>query len=206
MPTMTFDSKRIRETVSEESSINELMDLVQEKFAKKDEFFTEVILDGKKVTEKDEITLLETPVGQYGEIAFTLKNSTELAFDALDTCSTHLDTLMTKVKDTAELYREAKIDDANQGFIEITEILNLFIELVTTIHQTLQIEAETELPTGKKLQDLEIHLLSVVKALLPAKEKNDLIMLCDLLEYELIDNLTQWKITAIPALKNLKTI
>jgi hypothetical protein len=46
--------------------------------------------------------------------------------------------------------------------------------------------------------------LSVIKALLPAKEKNDVVMLCDLLEYELIDNLTQWKIKVLPELKKLK--
>jgi hypothetical protein len=40
--------------------------------------------------------------------------------------------------------------------------------------------------------------------LLSAKEKNDNIMLCDLLEYELIDNLTQWKIKILPELKKLK--
>ncbi len=56
----------------------------------------------------------------------------------------------------------------------------------------------------ESIQKLEIHLLSVMKALLQAKEKNDTIMLCDLLEYELADNLTQWKIKVLPELKKLK--
>lgn len=206
MPALTVNTKSVSENVTEESTLNELMDLVQEKYAKNNEFFTEVLLDGVAVSDSNELALLQTPVGQYNQIDFTLKTSIELAFDALETCSAHLDTLMTKVKETAELYRANKIDQANQNFIEITEILNLFIELITTIHQTLKVESDTELSTGKTLQELEIHMLSVVKALLPAKEKNDIIMLCDLLEYELIDNLTQWKITAIPDLKRIKTI
>ncbi len=204
---MTVNSREInRDEIKEQASINEVMDFIQEKFAKENEFFTEVRIDGKTVTEKDEITVLQSPVGQYQQIDFVLKNSQELAFEALSTCSSHLDTLMTRVKETANLYRENKLDQGNQSFIEITEILNLFIELITTIHQTLKVESDQKLPTGRTIQELEIHLLSVVKALLPAKEKNDIIMLCDLLEYELIDNLTQWKITAIPELKRIKTI
>ena len=64
---------------------------------------------------------------------------------------------------------------------------------------------ESELTNkNEEFQKLEIHLLSVVRSLLQAKEKNDSIMICDLLEYELIDNLKQWKIKILPELKKLK--
>lgn len=205
MTAITLNSQSVDEKILEDMSLNSLMDIIQEKYAKNDEFFTEVLIDGKVITEKDEIQLLESPAAIYSKIDFTIKNSMELAFDALDTCTDHLDTLMDKIKVTADSYRQNNIDKANEQFIEITDILNLFVELITTIHHTLRVESDTEMETGKTFQDLEIHLLSILKAFVPAKEKNDIIMLCDLLEYELIDNLTQWKITAIPELKRLRT-
>ncbi|MEX0798110.1 MAG: hypothetical protein WEB87_03435 [Bacteriovoracaceae bacterium] len=53
------------------------------------------------------------------------------------------------------------------------------------------------------IRQIKIHLLSILKAIKTAKENGDEVMLADLLEYELKDNLTQWKITAIPHIKRL---
>lgn len=128
----------------------------------------------------------------------------ELVFDTLDLCTRHLDTLIKKVKETSKLYKMNKIDQGDKQFIEITEILHLFIELITLIHHTLKVETNTPIYSNKTFQKLEIHLLSIIKALIPAKEKQDTIMLCDLLEYELVDSLMQWKIRAIPELKKLR--
>ena len=49
--------------------------------------------------------------------------------------------------------------------------------------------------------------IAALKNLLPAKEKADLTLLCDLLEYELCDNLAQWDKEILPALdrSNKKT-
>ncbi len=51
---------------------------------------------------------------------------------------------------------------------------------------------------------LEVRLISTLQQLIPAKEKNDIIMLCDLLEYELVDILDEWKNKVIPELMKLK--
>ena len=45
-----------------------------------------------------------------------------------------------------------------------------------------------------------------IKAINTAFKKNDIVMLQDLLEYELIDNLTQWKIQALPKIKKLNSL
>ena len=82
--------------------------------------------------------------------------------------------------------------------------MDLYIQLVSRVYHVLRTDLEQMNFKDESIQKLEIHLLSVMKALLQAKEKNDTIMLCDLLEYELVDNLTQWKIKVLPELKKLK--
>jgi len=91
-------------------------------------------------------------------------------------------------------------------FGEVIEIMDLFVQLMSRIYKTVRKRHPQQLQATQTFQQLEIHLLSIMKALLPAKEKNDIIMLNDLLEYELIDNLTQWKIKAIPELKKLRDL
>lgn len=51
------------------------------------------------------------------------------------------------------------------------------------------------------MKSLQIHLLSVLKALNSAYLSSDSLMLEDLLDFELKDNLTKWKILVLPQLK-----
>lgn len=189
-----------------EMTVSEVMEVIQKSYINEKEFFTEVKLDGHSILENEEDTLLATSIGKYRQVDFTSKSSIELAFNALDACTEYLDTLVEKVKETAESYKANRIHQGNRQFLEMTEVLDLFIKLIASIHHILRAETPINSRSNQTLQSLEIHLLSVVKALVPAKAKQDIVMLCDLLEYELVDGLTQWKIKVIPELKRLKSM
>lgn len=131
-------------------------------------------------------------------------NSIDLAFDSLNSCTTYIDHINGLIYRLIDEYQAGEASKANQTFIEVIELLDLYVQLMTKIYSSLRFHFKDRLVKDESVQNLEIHLLSVMKALIPAKEKGDVIMLCDLLEYELIDNLTQWKIKVIPELKKLK--
>lgn len=131
-------------------------------------------------------------------------NSIDLAFDSLNSCTTYIDHINGLIYRLIDEYQTGETTKANQTFIEVIELLDLYVQLMTKIYSSLRFHFKDKLVKDESVQNLEIHLLSIMKALLPAKEKGDVIMLCDLLEYELIDNLTQWKIKVIPELKKLK--
>ena len=132
------------------------------------------------------------------------KNSSlDLAFESIDSCYGYVDYIMTQIQKLIENYNQGNMDLANHNFVEVIELMDLYIQLVSRVYRVLRLELKT-MQKDESIQKLEIHLLSVMKALLQAKEKNDTIMLCDLLEYELADNLTQWKIKVLPELKKLK--
>lgn len=131
-------------------------------------------------------------------------NSIDLAFDSLNSCATYIDHINGLIYRLIDEYQAGEADKANNTFIEVIELLDLYVQLMTKIYASLRHHFKNQLVKDESVQNLEIHLLSIMKALLPAKEKADVIMLCDLLEYELIDNLTQWKIKVIPELKKLR--
>lgn len=104
---------------------------------------------------------------------------------------THLQKL---IKESAEMIATAQYEGAFKNMDQIYSILDLLMKLVRKV-----IASETELfkdqsTTHQNLTNIEIHLLGVIKALVVSKEKKDYVMVSDLLEYELADNLTQWKI------------
>lgn len=130
--------------------------------------------------------------------------SLELAFESIDSCFGYVDHITQQIQKLIAQYNQGNIDQANDLFVEVIELMDLYIQLVTKVYRVLRTDLKIMNFKDENLQKLEIHLLSVLKALLQAKEKDDVIMLCDLLEYELIDNLTQWKIKILPELKKLK--
>lgn len=134
-----------------------------------------------------------------------LKNSSlDLAFESIDSCFGYVDYIMAQIQKLTTQYNAGELDTANQSFVEVIELMDLYIQLVSRVYRVLRTDLKLPNFKDENIQKLEIHLLSVMKALLQAKEKNDTIMLCDLLEYELADNLTQWKIKVLPELKKLK--
>ena len=132
------------------------------------------------------------------------QSSLELAFESIDSCFGYVDYITSQIQKLIVHYNQGNTETAHQSFVEVIELMDLYIQLVSRVYRVLRTDLEQMNFKDESIQKLEIHLLSVMKALLQAKEKDDTIMLCDLLEYELVDNLTQWKIKVLPELKKLK--
>lgn len=130
--------------------------------------------------------------------------SLDIAFESIDSCFGYVDYITAQIQKLIGQYNSGELDAANHTFIEVIDLMDLYIQLISKVYHVIRTDMPERSFKDENLQKLEIHLLSVIKALVQAKEKNDVIMLCDLLEYELIDNLTQWKIKVLPELKKLK--
>ncbi len=191
---------------SKETTVEQVLDHVLNNQENNEAIVTEISLDGTIYSIDDSSPILQKTIKDFQSINFSLRTSIELAFEALDNCHTYIDIIIAKVKTLTVCYQENNPDLANETFAEVIEILDLYIQLFSRIFKTIKRTYPNQIKEIKTIQGLEIHLLSILKAVLPAKEKEDIIMLGDLLEYELIDNLTQWKIKAIPALKKLQNL
>lgn len=135
----------------------------------------------------------------------TKKNSSlEIAFESIDSCFGYVDYITSQIQRLIAQQNAGDAEGANKTFIEVIDLMDLYIQLISKVYQVIRTDMPDRSFKDESIQKLEIHLLSVIKAMVQAKEKNDVIMLSDLLEYELIDNLTQWKIKVLPELKKLR--
>lgn len=104
-----------------------------------------------------------------------------------------LNKIISKLDKCVHSFKSQDLEKAKVQLNTIVEALDLFILSSSYICS----------PAGKlPYKELQIHLLSVIKAVSGAVSKEDTIMLTDLLEYELKDNLTQWKIHVLTNLKH----
>lgn len=110
------------------------------------------------------------------------------------------DKIISKIEICTDFYKSEDDLTAQLHLGQIIDAVDIFIHTISHILKN-GIDL-TELEQSVPVKELQIHLLSVLKAISNAHNKSDLIMLTDLLEYELKDNLTQWKILIIPILRN----
>ena len=132
--------------------------------------------------------------------------SLELAYDSIESCYGYVDHIITRIQQSVSHFNANNIQEGNEQLAAVVELMDLYIQLISKVYQIIRLNNKDIALKDENVQKLEIHLLSVIRALLQAKEKNDIIMLCDLLEYELVDNLTQWKIKVLPELKKSKNL
>jgi hypothetical protein len=206
MASITINNEQLEKSFSSKETLQDVLDDVLSLKENESKVVSAIKVDGKILSPDEEDEALINNLDQFENVEFVLQSSIDLAFEALDSCSLYIDNITGKISALTELYSDNKQDMANEAFADVIDTIDLFVQLVSRIHKTLRLHYQDKFTKSETFQNLEIHLLSILKALIPAKQKNDLIMLNDLLEYELIDNLTQWKIQAIPELKKLKDI
>ncbi|AYF43138.1 hypothetical protein BALOs_0117 [Halobacteriovorax sp. BALOs_7] len=168
------------------------------------ESITAVVIDGETYALNHVEEVLDNTLAELNYPSLRIQNSYEIAFEALDDCLGYIDQLLDKIIITTAEFNKSNIDEANLYFADLIEVLELYIHLITRIHATARKGNPEFFADNEMVKNLEIHLFSVIKALVPAREKNDIVMLSDLLEYELMDNLKQWKEKAIPLIQQSK--
>lgn len=204
MTDLTINHSNLKRNFEKNKKLSEVIDHIFDQEIDNETVLVNLHVDGEIIPFEDGMDISQRLISSFNRINFETQSSVELAFDAVDSCNDYIDVLNEKIINLTRLYQAGETQKANDEFGDMIDILDLYVQLFAKIHSTLKRVATVPRQTSEDIQKLDIHLLSVLKALIPAKEKNDVIMLCDLLEYELVDNLTQWKIKIIPSLKKLK--
>ena len=135
----------------------------------------------------------------------TLENFNDIA--ALSEAASLLTRFLEGIKcSVRSSVRAVEDDDHSQVEAQLSNLadqLSRMVSVFNLLYRDSKAVANGEQTGDHQLKQVQIHLLSVLKAIKSAQHSGDKPMLIDLLEYELQDNLTQWKIKAIPKLKNM---
>ncbi|MFZ8934542.1 MAG: hypothetical protein ACO20H_00700 [Bacteriovoracaceae bacterium] len=203
MTTIMINDDKLKDlNLKEDNTLKELQGLVVERLNNNDHVISEIIINKNRLEEQDEEATLNQNISNFDSIEFKSKPRVLIAFETLESCETYINELHARIHELTALYRANKVDEANALFVEVTTILDLFIQLMTKIQNIFS--QNFEFKKDEQTLQLELNLLEVLKQLVPARQNNDMIMLCDLLEYELVANLDQWKSQVIPSLRSLK--
>lgn len=128
----------------------------------------------------------------------------DLAFESIDASFGYIEYITSQTGKTIGLFSRNFEGKAYETLDDVLELMDLYIQLVTKIYSTLRSERIEIGFKNDEIKATELHLITINKALRMAREKKDKIVVCDLLEDELLANLNEWKTLILPELQKLR--
>lgn len=101
-----------------------------------------------------------------------------------------------------KLCSKGQFDNLDEIFLEIVENLSNFIKATSILKNYLK--SREDFNKDSPFITLQFQLLTLLNRLSQAKQRNDLTLVMDILEYELFENLIRWKQDVLNGLKNTK--
>ena len=203
MAIIEVNSHKLPLNEKEYLNIKSLLPKLQKEFPLQDYTIDHLKLNGEKIIQEEDPRLVR-PIERedHIEVSFHQKKSIyQIMAQELMELS---DKIIKKVKSISnELDNSDQIDLAQMSLV--IDALDLFIKGVNHTSSVI-LKNNQDLRDSLPIKELQIHLLSIIKAIREAYMSEDFIMLTDLLEYELNDNLTQWKILILPTLKQCESL
>ncbi|MAZ48810.1 MAG: hypothetical protein CME65_09610 [Halobacteriovoraceae bacterium] len=196
MATLELNHKKIEINEEHFFNVRSLIPQLRRKFPLNEYNFESLKMNGRVLDIDSDDPDLIRPISRDDIIALDIlakrNNEENLIDDVIELVSK----ILIRLETCVDLLKEDLNVDAKKQLNTIIMALETFI--VSSSYICKNHEHKELLP----YKELQIHLLSVMKALSDSINKDDSIMLTDLLEYELKDNLTQWKIHVLTNLKH----
>ena len=193
MPTIEVNSEKIDLSNQNVKTLRTIIPEISSMLKLDDNLITSVSLNGSEVDFKYDKASLIRPLSSVDCIRITA--DINLHLDVLNQTDSLLESIIGKIT-------KLNIEDNLLLQAELSTIISsIGIFIQTSAYALKKINQLDRVEADLPVKDLQIHLLSVLKAIETAHSSNDRYMLEDLLEFELKDNLTKWKILVIPRLK-----
>lgn len=169
-------------------NVKSLLPKLQRTFPLAEYDYQDLKINGEMVDLNSDHPDLVRPLDSVDNINIKISAKNNEKAGLLEELTVVTNKVLKKISECVGLLKENQTLKAKDQLLLIITAIEPFIEITSYLCKNSH-QSES-LP----YKELQIHLLSVMKAISDAYAKSDLIMLTDLLEYELNDNLTQWKI------------
>ena len=179
--------------LNEKSTIKELLERIYSLDEFKNKIITKISgdeFDFEVLNSNNEIPI---NLERQNQISVTFQNSDAFIQDTLTNgleCLKHFDELIPQL---VKEWRDGELQEGHKKFLNLIELTNLFTQLIVSLKVNNLL--------SKPMNDAEDDLLTVVNTILTAYQKNNIILVCDILEFELLVNFQKWKMAFKDSIK-----
>lgn len=192
METIRINKNEIRHSYSECRELKEIIKKLEVSAQTLGKVVCSVSVNGLKLSETDEFRFAATSVNDIEEIEVQLSKTDSVFINSVSALRDFLLVLKKRTLTAAEHYREHAITPEQHVFSEIVQLTQLLADSLLAIKPRFISLAIDE----KKQQDIwatvEAHFMQSVSELAAAYEKQDFVLVSDVLEYELQNSIDKW--------------
>lgn len=165
----------------------ELLEELESKHLGEGKVIGSVHFDGAEVTEFRDESVLTRPIQSIAEVKIDAVSLKEMVRSALVESETYLLNLETSLVDVAETFRQQQADQANSKLTQVFEGVKMFVALLRGIELSLTDSLNS---SPSRVEQIFEEMTPTLESLIEAQTQKDWVLVADILEFELLANLS----------------
>ncbi len=200
MTDVTFDGQAVTAPLTGREKVGDVIGSIAKDLDTR-RCIIQVHLDGEEITGKADRHM--EPIGMYRRLDIKSGTRSDLALESLDSLTEFHGSLLSELSRAAEEFRLGNEEKANNIFVRCLDGIEILVKTTSTITTLMdQNPQKLQLPDGT-LGELNGRVNALFDEMIEAQTQRDSILLADLIEYELLPLLEDWK-NAFSMIRELK--
>jgi hypothetical protein len=188
------DRKKIEIEESQVHSLEEVLKKVMSEKIKPNSVITSMKVNNESIYSKEIQELkLQVSLHEVKKLEIDTLAAEDMAWDFLMKSGEHLGQIIDTAYWVSELFRIADAKEANEKYAGFLESLQLFLKIINESKRIMNFNPSLLRFGDGTVEDKIQKLSGLMDQLFKIQEEEDWVMLADLLEYELIPLLKEWK-------------
>lgn len=153
----------------------------------------EIKLNGKKLTEAEEVESYNLPVSRIQSLSFGVVSIEDLVTENIKTLTVWLDGIQEKTEKILGSLRGDSVDAGQNGLVDFIDQFQVFSNNLQFLKSHVFKTYSDEVKITDEWTALEDHLAKSANELCQAFEKQNSILMADIIEYEFLSNFENWQ-------------
>ena len=166
---------------------SQLLQELESKHLGRGQAISSVHFDGDEIIQFRDSEYLERPLHSIGEVKIEAKPLLSMAKDAVQDAQRYLVNLQASLADIADAFRNQLAEQANTKLSEAFQGIKLLLSLLEGIELSLTGQYKSG---NTRVENAVVDMAPTLESLIEAQTQQDWILVADILEFEMLCNLT----------------
>jgi len=182
------------------ATIGDIINSISAGLKSENRVICQISLDGNIIAEKEEGKFFAKKVSSINKIDLLVEKVEKVAINGLGSLEGLIPELVKVLGESADCFRTGETTRAQDLFNSSLDALEIVPTILDGVRVSMSLDFNRITFEGTSLLALENEMLKTMKAIFDVQENRDFVSLADLIEYELIQNLSTW-FRVIPEIK-----
>jgi hypothetical protein len=195
MEVSKWSQDELKEEFANCKTVSEVIGAIEESFERKGHVLCEITINGMVFHDDDEIKFGQNSMNEIKDLEIKTSQPTMLIGEAKESAIAYLDRVKESAINCSELFREGNEQDGYEVLCDIIDAIQWSMETLKQIRRVAMSipDAGDDSAVISEWETASKTLFSVSSQLLQCFEANDVVLLADLLEYDLSNIIEKWQ-------------